>query len=214
MNKKFVLFDFDGVIADTEKSNAAYLQKALAFYGIDLTEEDKKALIGTKDGEHIKRLLSRAPVHVSQEELRQKRKEIGNTYENGELSAEAGIKKLLAQLREQRIKTAIVSSTSAKLIITALNRLHMMDMFDVIVCGDMCREAKPSPEGYKKAMGYLNASPEECVIIEDSKVGILAGKRAGAYVMAYIGGSMEQDVRQADYKIKSFNNVEDIMSNL
>ena len=89
----------------------------------------------------------------------------------------------------------------------------MMDMFDVIVCGDMCAAAKPNPEGYKKAMEYLGASPEECVVVEDSKAGILAGKQAGAYVIAYTGGSIENDVREADCQIKSFINIEEIIKN-
>ena len=213
MSRKFALFDFDGVIADTENSNAAYLQKALSYWAIKLTEEDKRALIGTKDGEYINRVLSRASCPISQEDLRERRSEVGNTYENGKLCAECGIKKLIDYLREQGIKTALVSSTSAKLIITALNRLKMMDMFDVIVCGDMCAAAKPNPEGYKKAMEYLGANPEECGVVEDSKAGILAGKQAGAYVIAYTGGSIEHDVREADCQIKSFINIEEIIKN-
>lgn len=213
MNRKFALFDFDGVIADTENSNAIYLQKALSFWGIKLTEEDKRALIGTKDGEYIKRVLSRGSSPISQEDLRQRRFEVGNTYENGKLCAEHGIKNLIDYLRAHGIKTALVSSTSAKLIIIALNRLKMMDMFDVIVCGDMCTAAKPNPEGYKKAMEYLGANPKECVVVEDSKVGILAGKQAGAFVIAYTGGSIEHDVREADCQIKSFINIEEIINN-
>ncbi len=213
MNRRFALFDFDGVIADTENSNVVFLQKALSFWSIELTDEDKRLLIGTRDGAQINRVLSRASCPVSQEDLRKKRSEIGNTYENGELCAERGIKKLIEYLRKQEIRTALVSSTSAKLIITALNRLGMMDMFDVIVCGDMCNEAKPNPEGYKKAMEYLGAKPEESVVFEDSKVGILAGKQAGAYVVAYTGGSIEQDTREADSQIKSFMNIKEIIDN-
>lgn len=49
METEFVLFDFDGVIANTEESNAAYLEKALSAFGIQLTDDDRKALIGTND---------------------------------------------------------------------------------------------------------------------------------------------------------------------
>ncbi len=213
MNRKFVLFDFDGVIADTENSNAAYLQKALSVYGIKLTAEDRKKLIGTKNKEYVSQLLSRSPIPVTQEELKETRIKMGNTYENGDICEEKGIRKLIDMIRKRGMKTALVSSTSAKLIITALNRLQMMDMFDVIVCGDMYKEPKPNPEGYKRAMDYLKASPEECVVVEDSQVGILAGKQAGAYVIAYKGGSIEQDVGQADYVIRSFESIDILPDN-
>ena len=49
MKKKYVLFDFDGVIADTEESNSHYLGLALKEFGVELTEKDKQRLIGTHD---------------------------------------------------------------------------------------------------------------------------------------------------------------------
>mgnify|MGYP000196446990 CR=1 FL=1 len=51
MKKKYVLFDFDGVIADTEESNSHYLGLALKEFGVELTEKDKQRLIGTHDQE-------------------------------------------------------------------------------------------------------------------------------------------------------------------
>ena len=60
METEFVLFDFDGVIANTEESNAAYLEKALSAFGIQLTDDDRKALIGTNDKTRIESLLSRS----------------------------------------------------------------------------------------------------------------------------------------------------------
>ena len=82
MGTEFVLFDFDGVIANTEESNAAYLEKALSAFGIQLTDDDRKALIGTNDKARIESLLSRSLVKVTAEDLAGKRRQVGNTYEN------------------------------------------------------------------------------------------------------------------------------------
>lgn len=82
METEFVLFDFDGVIANTEESNAAYLEKALSAFGIQLTDDDRKALIGTNDKTRIESLLSRSLVKVTAEDLAGKRRQVGNTYEN------------------------------------------------------------------------------------------------------------------------------------
>ena len=99
---------------------------------------------------------------------------------------------------------AVVSSTSTRLIVVALNRMKMLGLFDVVVCGDMCRNRKPDPECYRKAMQYLEAKPEECIAIEDSFIGIQAEKAANIEVVAYTGAGENQDVSQADYVISSY----------
>lgn len=207
---KCVLFDFDGVIADTEVSNFEYYGRALAGLGIRLTDEDIRAMTGTVGRTYEEKLLARAPRPVTHEDLMEKRAEVGNTYENGELCPAAGVKELIVILRKRGIRTAIVSSTYTKLIITALNRMGMMDLFDLILCGDMCQTEKPDPECYWMGMRGLNVSPEECIVVEDSQNGILAGKRSGAYVIAYTGNTVQQDVSQADLKIASFEPAEQL----
>lgn len=114
MSKRVVLFDFDGVIANTEESNARYFEKALASFGIYLSEEDKHKLIGTKDNENVIHLLSRAPKKVTLEELQIKRKEIGNTYENSDISPMPGLISLIENLRKKGLKIGVVSSTSTR----------------------------------------------------------------------------------------------------
>ena len=74
----------------------------------------------------------------------------------------------------------------------------------VIVCGDMCAERKPDPECYLKAMGLLGAVPQECLVFEDSSVGIHAAKQAGIEVAAFTGSGNGQDVSEADYVVSSY----------
>ena len=204
MKKKYVLFDFDGVIADTEESNSNYLGLALKEFGVELTEKDKQRLIGTHDQELLIEFLSRAPRKVTVEQLTRRRKELGNTYENGNIAPIPGIVPLIQGLRQSGVKTALVSSTATRLIIMGLNRMQMTDLFDVIVCGDMCAERKPDPECYLKAMGLLGAVPQECLVFEDSSVGIHAAKQAGIEVAAFTGSGNGQDVSEADYVVSSY----------
>lgn len=204
MSKNYVLFDFDGVIADTEESNGRYLEKALKEYGITLTKEDRQRLIGTSDKAFLQTILKRGPVPVSQEELENTRRRIGNTYENSDIQPMPGLVPMIYFLREKGVKTAIATSTSTRLIIIALNRMGMTSLFDTIVCGDMCTESKPHPQIYQRAMEYLGANPEECVVIEDSTAGIAAGKRAGIYVIAYGGSGVKQDIHEADFCVSSY----------
>ena len=204
---KYVLFDFDGVIADTEESNACYLEKALNFYHIELTDADRCKFVGTNDKSYLTELLEKSDADVSLEQLQTRRREIGNTYEDGDISPFPGVVHYIVQLRKSGRKTALVTSTSARLIIAALNRMHMMNFFDVIMCGDMCLKSKPNPAIYLKAMALLGADPQDCLVIEDSEVGIRAGKNAGATVVAFCGSSIIQDTREADYRADTYKDV-------
>lgn len=206
MQPNCVLFDFDGVIADTEGSNADHLSNALAIFGISLTDQDRNRLIGRNGRGIIEDLLSRSPAPVSFEDFLEVRRQQGNTYEdNPALKAMPGLNDFLHFLRHSGYKVGLVSSTSSHLILAALNRLALTAMFDVIICGDMVHKHKPDPECYLKAMKLLSVHPSECVIIEDSPVGILAGLNAGATVIGYTGAAAKQDTGKAHFIADSFS---------
>ena len=76
-----VLFDFDGVIADTEERNADYLASALAHFGVRLTDADRSALVGINDPSLLEALLKRAETPVTLEQLQAERTRHGNYYE-------------------------------------------------------------------------------------------------------------------------------------
>ena len=205
MELRCVLFDFDGVVADTEPSNNRYLEQALAVFGLKLNDEQRLALIGVNGLDFIRPLLASAEPPVSDEAYLAVRQKQGNTYENSpDLKAQPGLRDFLGLLRGAGIKTGLVSSTSSRLILAALNRLGLADQFDAILCGDMVRRKKPDPEGYLRAMELLQIPPECCVVIEDSPVGIRAGLAAGAWVVGYEGASVPQDTGLAQDRVKSF----------
>ncbi len=205
MEARYVLFDFDGVIADTEESNVKYLGKALAVFGVVITPEEQAQLVGMNDPRILEKMLRRARPPVTLKQLLEERQRQGNTYEDApDLAPTPGVIEFLHRLRAAGKGIALVSSTSARLILAALNRLGLTGFFDVIICGDMVSEKKPSPECYRKAMALLRARPEECVIVEDSPVGIRAGKAAGAVVAACRCGRLRQDTSQADFEFESF----------
>lgn len=205
MPTRCVLFDFDGVIADTETRNADYLAAALAHFGIQLTEEDRSILIGINDSSLLESLLRRAETPVTLEQLQSERTRCGNYYENGtDLQMQSGLSEFLSALRTQGIRTGVVSSTRAQLILTALNRLHLVSQFDVVVCGDMVTRRKPDPEPYLRAAQLLELAPSDCLVIEDSPAGIQAGKAAGCTVLGYTGSSLCQDVSAADLVLSDF----------
>ena len=157
-----VLFDFDGVIADTEERNADYLAAALAHFGVRLTDADRSVLVGINDPSLLEALLKRAETPVTLEQLQAERARRGNYYENGaDLHPQPGLREFLYALRAQGIRTGVVSSTRSQLILTALDRLHLVSQFDVVVCGDMVTRRKPDPEPYLRAAQLLGLAPDD-----------------------------------------------------
>ena len=202
-----VLFDFDGVIADTERSNGDYLAQALSFFGIPFTQEDRLSLIGTNGAGTLDRFLQRADPPLTREQLARVRERLGNTYEDSPLSPQPGLREWLEELNRQGIRTGVVSSTSTKYIVTALNRMGFTGQFQVIVCGDMVKRPKPAPDSYQLAMSLLGLSPEECLAIEDSPTGIQAARAAGLQVVGYKGGSVGQETDSAHWEVRSFQEI-------
>lgn len=140
-----VLFDFDGVIADTERSNGDYLAQALAAFGIPFTEEDRLSLIGTNGAGTLDRFLQRADPPVTREQLAQVREGLGNTYEDSPLSPQPGLREWLEELNRQGIRTGVVSSTSTKYIVTALNRMALPGSSRSSSAGTWCGGPSPLP---------------------------------------------------------------------
>lgn len=205
MSVKCVLFDFDGVIADTERHTADYFAAVLAKHGVILTEEDRKDLIGRNDDTLRRQLISRANDGLTLEQLAEERKQYGTYYENGnDLAPMPGLLEFIRFLKEAGMKIGVVSSTRTQLIIVALNRMKMMDLFDVIVCGDMVRQTKPAPDSYQKAMQFLGMTPAECIAIEDSPTGIQAAQNAEMNVIAFKGSEIQQNTDAAQYQAFSY----------
>lgn len=208
MKKQYILFDFDGVIVNTEPQNAHYLQETLKSFGVYIDHEELKGFIGVNSREKILHYLSRSKENVSWEMYQKRRKEMGNTYENDAICPMPGLQELFQWMKGRNLKAGLVTSTSAKYIITALNRIKMTDYFSVIVCGDMCEKRKPYPDGYLKAIQLLQAEKDEVVAIEDSSTGIHAAIQAGIDVIGYTGSGIKQDTGEATAVFSSFQDIQ------
>ena len=139
------------------------------------------------------------------EEFQKRNRETGNFYcDNMEIKPIEGFMDWLILLKSEGVGTAVVSSTKSRDVITALNRMDVLKYMDIVVCGDMVKETKPSPEGYLLALKLMGLDAKECVAIEDSPVGISAAKRANLKVLGFKGSSIKQDTSKADKELYSY----------
>lgn len=199
-----VLFDFDGTLCNTEVENIRLVQGVLHQMGADVSLEELEVLTGGEDRVTVPPILERHHIAGTIEEYERLRDGCYRTYAEAELVLEPGALELIDGLRARGVKTALVSMTVARCILTGVARLGILDRFDAVVCGDMVERRKPAPDPYLRAAELLGVDPVRCVAVEDSPTGIASARAAGCYVVAYTGCDIVQDVSAADEVINSF----------
>lgn len=203
---KAFLLDMDGVVLDSEiiylRASQSYLQKL----GIEARLEDLLWQLGLSGEETHKRMVEQFSIPHSYEEYIASDPMSGwNRYDLVEdLQPMEGLLGFLDAARAQGFRLGLCSSTYSRSVLSVVNRFGLVHRLDAIVCGDMLAALKPAPEGYLKTAAYVGAAPAECIVIEDSSVGITAGRAAGMHVIGFTGGSVEQDISQAHESCGSF----------
>lgn len=205
-----IMFDCDGVLIDSEPASAWRNVKVYEALGVPATYEDNLELVG-KAIDSIPTVAAKYGITITPQEFIDKSNELAaagqleeSIYLSEDLGLMPGVKELLARVRAQGVKTALVSSSYAPHVLLLLNRFGLVSLFDAIITGDMTTEHKPSPAPYLKAMGILGVEPAHTVVVEDSPLGIAAGVASGAYVLGFQGSEVKQDVSAAAEPLASY----------
>lgn len=195
---KGVLFDMDGVILDTEKLYTRFWREAAQSLGYPMTHEMALGMRSLSREVGERQLKEYLGDDVDYQEVRNRRIEMMTAFinENG-VELKQGVHELLAFLKEKGIKTSIATSSPLDRTKEYLSQVGLVDDFDELVSGHMVEHGKPAPDIYIYAASKLGLKPEECLVIEDSPTGLLAGYRAGCVPV------MIPDQDQPDEETKS-----------
>lgn len=180
-----ILFDFDGLILDTETPIFQAWQEMYRKYGEELILADWAEILGksVEEMEPLKDFFRDRDNDNDQQTILEQisRRELELVEKQKPLP---GVMELIQKARASGIKQGIVSSSDLKWVRTHLQRLRLEDFFDDISCADEVTEAKPDPALYHLGLKKMNLMPEKVVVLEDSPNGILSAKRAGLYCIA------------------------------
>jgi beta-phosphoglucomutase len=115
------------------------------------------------------------------------------------------VEEVVRALQRRGVILAVTSSAVGPEIDAILRRFGLREAFATIVDGSMVTHAKPDPEAYLVTAAILGVSPSECVVFEDSRVGVLAAKAAGMYCVAVRAAHarLPQDLSAADLVLSS-----------
>lgn len=208
-----VLFDFDGVIADTEPIGLRLDQAAYARLGVDVGFEDAKRIIGTDGVSVVAEILANnGRPDLTPADFRANRESTDVIYQSLLEAPMPGARETLAYLAERNVAVGLVSTTLAHNLLFALDRLRLLPSFSAIVGGDMVEHRKPAPDPWLAAFGYLGGTPADTIAVDDSPTGIASAKRAGLFTVGFKGGSIEQDTSGADVEVADFAELRELLS--
>jgi len=193
-----VLWDLDGVIADTGTYHCRAWQDVFQRRGVNFTEEDFKRYFGQRNDTIIRSTLGR---NVSPEEFDTIAAEKEENYRRrvaGNIKPLPGAAELIRALREHGVKMAIASSAPMENIQLIIRGLGIDDCFQAIVWGREVAEGKPSPEVFMLAATKLGVEPRDCVVIEDAVAGVAAAKRAAMKCLAVTNSHSRNSLQEAD----------------
>ncbi|MEC2071388.1 HAD family hydrolase [Alkalihalophilus marmarensis] len=175
---KGVIFDFDGLILDTETHQYLLLQEIFSEYGCELPIERWQQEIGTHSGFSPFQYLSEN-IHqkIDPPILQKQFKEKFNKKLVGE-QARDGVEEYLQEAKELKLKIGLASSSNYKWVSTHLDNLNILHYFDCIKTSDDVEKVKPDPALYLETAKELGLLAEECLVFEDSANGALAAKEA------------------------------------
>jgi len=207
-SKKTILWDMDGVIADSQSFHCAAWQETFAIRGVKLGREYFATLFGSRNDFIIRRVMGGT---LSEEEVRsmiQEKEENFRRKATGNLKPFPGAVLLLNTIKKGNFKLGLVSSAPRENIDLVISELNMEGIFDCIVFGREVSESKPSPQIYLFAAKKLKVSPSDCLAIEDSPLGVKAAKAAGMKCLAITNTHPWQKLEEADKVISSLESVD------
>lgn len=208
---KCVMFDFDGVVVDSESYGLELLRRLMKEqYSVDMTEEDSRHVIGFNKSRTVDFINSAYGLNTTVEEYDASYGKYDNFYVDYEgIKPIDGARECMEKLSSAGFTVGLVSSTQALYILSALNRIGMTDCFDFIVTGDMVENSKPSPEPYLKGLSLAGCNAGDAFVVEDSPTGVSAGKAAGIFTIGFKAASVKLPTPQADIEIPSYEELYD-----
>lgn len=207
MTTRFCIFDMDGVLIDSGVHHRNAWQALLDELGVTPTDPGYWRLSIGRPAEEAMPLMLGRPVSASEARhlALRKRELYAELAQRGTLTV-AGVPSFVASLVRGKVPRGVGTSASRWDVDTLLTKLELKSHFDAIVTAEDVALGKPDPQVYLEVAKRLQAPPAECVVFEDSLVGVEAARRAGMRAIGVTTSHSDAELRQsgAESAIPSF----------
>lgn len=204
-----IIFDFDGVIVDSE---VFYLQSLVAYLktmDIEASVEDVKHVLGQNMNDIADCIITQYGLKIGPEKMIKDSTAVFNDMlKEHVFEPMKGLIPFLERCRDKDVKMAIASSSDYAYLYKIMDQTDIRDFFSLVLSGEDFVHSKPDPEIYNVAQSRLGIAKDELLIIEDSVNGIRAGKASGIRTIGFKGSVVEQDTSQADEEVNDFSEID------
>ncbi|WP_435921385.1 HAD family hydrolase [Paenibacillus sp. DYY-L-2] len=204
------IFDMDGVIIDSEPIHFEVDLMTLDDLGVKLGQKDLEPYVGMTNPEMWALIREKHNLSHSVEEIIDYQLTKKLDYLNRlEIEPIDGIRQLIKQLHRAGIPAGVASSSPRVFIESVLKKFNLFEEFCCITSGEEMAKGKPAPDIYLEAARLMNVRPENCVVLEDSRNGVVAAKSAGMRCIGFINpNSGNQDLSLADFVVSSISEID------
>ena len=202
-----VLWDMDGVIADTGLYHCRAWQEVFQKRGVSFTEDDFKRHFGQRNDTIIRDTLGSQVSPGEVDAIAAEKEENYRRRVAQNIKPLPGAIELIEALRKDSLKMAIASSAPMENIQLIIRGLGIDDCFQAIVWGREVTEGKPSPQVFLLAARKLGIKPPGCLVIEDAVAGVEAATRAGMKCLAVTNSHPRTSLQEADLVVDTLEAV-------
>lgn len=205
---KVVIFDFDGVITDSEVLHLRAFNRVLAKFNVEISTKDYyQKYLGLNDVDCYKTLIKNRILQTNERQIRglvEQKNRIFEELARTEGRTIPGVREFLQMLAQNEIPMAICSGALRTEIEMLLEESGLRHFFTVIISAEQVKKGKPDPEGFLLTLERLNKGCEnpvkgnECIVIEDSHWGLEAAMAAGMHTVAVTNTYDAEQLSQAE----------------
>jgi HAD superfamily hydrolase (TIGR01509 family) len=182
---KAIIFDFDGLLIDSEPAWFKARKSLLNQFNLDWTIDDQKQNLGVSTKAWVNYLNEKLEGRLTPNEiLNRVITNMKELYRNGEVDSKPGADEALQYCKDNNFIIGLASGSYKELLFIALKSKNWENYFDEILSSDDLKKGKPAPDIYIEILNRLNVKPEESIVLEDSMDGIKAGVAAKTNVIA------------------------------
>lgn len=204
---KGVIFDMDGVIIDSEPIHIKLERELLEEAGGDYSQIQHADFMGTTDAQMWITFTEQFNLTLSVEELVNIKRERFIEY-LPQIPLVDNVLDFMASLRRNGCKLGLASSNNERAVEAVKNRFGLERFIDVFINGEAVTKGKPDPEIFLAAVKQMGLEPKDCLVIEDSRNGVLAAKAAGMKCVGFQNkNSGAQDLSAADLIVSSYRDL-------
>ena len=209
-----LIFDMDGVLINSNAAHLASWQKIAQEDGLEFSPELFWRTFGMTSEFIVANYWQKSGLNEREiHEVVDRKETAFREMIESRVEPIEGAVEFVRDMADKGCKMAVGSSAPRGNVEFALEWLKIRDYFgEMVVAGNEVGEGKPAPDIFLKCAAKLGAAPETCVVIDDSRSGVLAGRRAGMFTVGFFSeGHREEEYEEANVVVTSYAELREVL---